>query len=196
VGLPGNGAGLDVFDLDFAEAGRVLIDHLCDLGHREIILVSPPAHVFERGGAYAWRFRDAAVERARAHGATVHAEYGESRQPAISDCLNGLLDRYPDATAMVVHNDASVAALRSVILERGLHVPADLSVVSLYSSDFGRDFSIPFTAIESAPDRLGRMAVRRLVRRMEPGRGDEPYVTRFISPELVDRGSTAAPVND
>jgi DNA-binding LacI/PurR family transcriptional regulator len=193
VGLPGDCAGLDVFDLDFAEAGRALIDHLCGLGHRELILVSPPAHVFERGGAYAWRFRDAAVERARAYGARIHAECGESRPPAISASLNRVLDRYPEATGMVVHNDASVVALRSVLFERGVRVPSDLSVVSLYSSDFGRDFSVPFTAIESAPDRLGRMAVQQLVRRIESPKLDEPYVTRFISPELLDRGSTAAP---
>jgi DNA-binding LacI/PurR family transcriptional regulator len=193
VGLPGDCAGLDVFDLDFAEAGRALIDHLCGLGHRELILVSPPVHVFERGGAYAWRFRDAAVERARTYGARIHAECGESRSPAISASLNRVLDRYPEATGMVVHNDASVVALRSVLFDRGVRVPSDLSVVSLYSSDFGRDFSVPFTAIESAPDRLGRMAVQQLVRRIESPKLDEPYVTRFISPELLDRGSTAVP---
>jgi DNA-binding LacI/PurR family transcriptional regulator len=104
-----------------------------------------------------------------------------------------VLDRYPEATGMVVHNDASVVALRSVLFDRGVRVPSDLSVVSLYSSDFGRDFSVPFTAIESAPDRLGRMAVQQLVRRIESPKLDEPYVTRFISPELLDRGSTAAP---
>ena len=51
-------------DLDFAAAARSLVDHLFDLGHRDVVLVSPPRHVFDRGGAYSWRFRDAALLRA------------------------------------------------------------------------------------------------------------------------------------
>ena len=56
------------FDLDFGEAARLLVDHLHERGHRELVLIAPPEHVIERGGAYAWRFRDAAVERAARHG--------------------------------------------------------------------------------------------------------------------------------
>ena len=77
---------------------------------------------------------------------------------------------------------------------RDLDVPGDLSVIGRYSDEFARTFSLPYSSIESAPDRLGRMAVRQLVRRIEKQvpEGD-PYVVRFVNPELVDRGSTAAP---
>ena len=34
-----------MFDLDFGEAARMLVDHLYALGHREIILISPHQHV-------------------------------------------------------------------------------------------------------------------------------------------------------
>ena len=61
VGLPRDPDGFDVFDLDFAEAGRILVDHLAERGHREVILITPREHVYERGGAYAWRFSDAAL---------------------------------------------------------------------------------------------------------------------------------------
>jgi DNA-binding LacI/PurR family transcriptional regulator len=37
------------------------------------------------------------------------------------------------------------------------------------------------------------MAVRQLVRRIEQPDAHEPHVVRFVSPELVDRGSTGAP---
>ena len=61
VGLPRTPEGFDVFDLDFAESARILVDHLAERGHRELILITPREHVYERGGAYAWRFRDAAL---------------------------------------------------------------------------------------------------------------------------------------
>jgi DNA-binding LacI/PurR family transcriptional regulator len=190
VGLPRDTAGVDVFDLDFEATARLLVDHLQGLGHREIMLVSPPRHVFERGGAYAWRFRDAAVERAEGYGIRVHQHYGESQLPAIRRNLNGILDSHPAATGLIVHNDASIAALPGVLRERGTVVPRDLSVVSLYSRDFGRTFHLPYTAVETSPDGLGRAAVQHLVRRIaDPDYA--PPVVGLIAPELTDRGSTA-----
>ena len=47
--------------------------------------------------------------------------------------LNAILDARPTATALIVHNDATIAALPSVLHARGVRVPDDLSVVSLYS---------------------------------------------------------------
>jgi DNA-binding LacI/PurR family transcriptional regulator len=193
VGLPGDCTGLDVFDLDFAEAGRLMVDHLVRLGHREAVLVSQPEHVVERGGAYVWRLREAALAEAQARGLVLHAVYGESRQPAVGTLLHEVLDRYPRATALLAHNEAVAAALPSVLHARGVRVPEDLSVIGQYSDEFARTFSLPYSSIESAPDRLGRMAVRQLVRRIEQPDAHEPHVVRFVSPELVDRGSTGAP---
>lgn len=190
VGLPRDTEGVDVFDLDFGEAARLLVDHLWDLGHREVILLTPPRHVYERGGPYAWRFRDAAMERAARYGLTLYTYYGESQQPAINRSLNDILDARPTATALIVHNDASIAALPHILQERGTIVPDDLSVVSLFPREFGRSFQLPYTAIESSPDKLAREAVQHLVRRItEPDYA--PPIVKFIEPQLTNRGSTA-----
>lgn len=190
VGLPRSTGGLDIFDLDFGEAARMIIDHLHALGHREITLISPHEHVISRGGAYAWRFRDAALERAARYGLRIHARYGEVQQPAVGAALNAVLDEWPSSTALVIHNDAMIAGLPSVLSARSVRVPEDLSVVGIFSEDFGRLFSLPYTAIETSPDKLGRAAVRALVERMQdPEAAGEPVV-RFIAPELTDRGST------
>lgn len=194
VGLPADCTGVDVFDLDFEEAGRLMVDHLHRLGHRELVLVSQPEHVVERGGAYVWRLQNAAVEAARTRGVTLHPVFGSSRQPEVGRELHALLDAHPGATGLLINNEAAAAALPTVLHERGLVAPADLSVVGRYSDEFARTFSLPYSSIESAPDRLGRMAVRELVRRIEGEVGHgEPHVVRFVSPELVDRGSTGAP---
>ena len=80
VGLPGNPEGFDVFDLDFAESGRLLVDHLVERGHHELTLITPRKDVYERGGAYAWRFRDAALQQAATHGIRVRSYFGQTRQ--------------------------------------------------------------------------------------------------------------------
>ncbi|MER7615474.1 substrate-binding domain-containing protein, partial [Nonomuraea wenchangensis] len=132
--------------------------------------------------------------RARRLGVTLHAVYGESRQPAVGRLLHRLLDAYPAATGLLINNEAAAAALPSVSYERGQRVPEDLSVIGRYSADFAATFSLPYSFVESAPDRLGSMAVRQLVRRVESASArKEPSVVRFISPELADRGSTAPP---
>ncbi|GLY30798.1 LacI family DNA-binding transcriptional regulator [Kineosporia sp. NBRC 101731] len=190
VGLPGDSEGLDVYDLDFGEAARQIIDHLIDLGHHEIVLITPPEHVFARGGAYSWRFRDAAVEQAALRGVRLMVHHGEADPSRIPSTVNGILDAHEAATALIVHNDATVAMLPAVLGVRGVAVPGDLSVVSLYSADFARMFSLPYTFVESAPGLLGRSAVEALVRRIDnPGVMDRS-VPRFIVPHLIDRGST------
>ncbi|MUL41805.1 LacI family transcriptional regulator [Streptomonospora sp. PA3] len=197
VGLPGDCTGVDVFDLDFEESGRTMVAHLHARGHRELILVSQPEHVIERGGAYVWRLQNAALETAAARGITLHAVFGSSAQPEIGRELHALLDAHPHATGLLLNNEAAAAALPTVLHERNLSAPDDLSVIGRYSDEFARTFSLPFSSIESAPDRLGRMAVRQLVRRIEGEvAADAPYVVRFVSPDLVDRGSTAPPPAD
>ncbi len=189
IGLPADTRDLDAIDLDFAAAARQIVDHLAEQGHREVTLISPPYHVVERGGSYVWRFRDAAVERATSRGMRIHPYYGESRPPAVQASVHRLLDVHPGSTALVVHNDATIAALPAVLRDRGVTVPRDLSVVSLYSRDFGEEFSLPYTAVESAADTLGRNAVDRLVLRIAHPSEAGPTSVRLVEPVLRDRGS-------
>lgn len=194
IGLPRDPSDVDVFDLDFPAAGAMMVEHLHRLGHRELILISQPQHVVERGGAYVWRLQNAAVAKASALGVRLHTVFGESRQPEIGRTLHQLLDTHPGATGLLVNNEAAAAALPTVLHERKLSVPRDISVIGRYSDEFARTFSLPYSSIESAPDRLGDMAVRQLVRRIEnPAARREPHVVRFIVPDLTDRGSTGAP---
>ena len=195
VGLPARTSGVDVFDLDFVATGRLMVDHMHELGHRELILVSQPQHVVERGGAYVWRLANAAVERAAQLGIDLHAYFGSSTQPSIGQDLNRFLDAHPDATGLLLNNEAAAAALPSVLATRGLRVPEDVSVIGRYSDDFARTFSLSFSSIDSAADELGRAAVQQLVARIE-GRIPEGArnVVHLISPEILERGSTAAPL--
>lgn len=192
VGYAKNAEGFDAVDLDFGEAARSAVDHLAALGHREIVLITPPAHVVERGGSYAWRFSDAAAERAARHGLQLHIVRGESRQPGIGAAVDAALDRYDGATALVVHNDATIAALPSLLQTRGVRVPDDLSVVGVFSTDFGDTFSLPYTAVDTRPSVLGEWAVDRLVDRIARGDAADPPQVRLIEPGFVERGSTRA----
>jgi len=194
VGLPARTGGVDVFDLDFVATGRLMVERMHELGHRELILVSQPEHVVERGGAYVWRLANAALERAEQLGVELHAHFGSSTQPRIGQDLDRFLEAHPTATGLLLNNEAAAAALPSVLAARGLRAPEDISVIGRYSDDFARTFSLPFSSIDSAADELGRAAVQQLVARIE-GRVPEGArnVVHLISPEIIERGSTAAP---
>ncbi|MFT4210549.1 MAG: LacI family DNA-binding transcriptional regulator [Microbacterium sp.] len=193
VGLPGETDGFDVFDLDFAAAGRLMVERLHDLGHRELALVSQPEHVLERGGAYVSRLADAARDRADELGVRLHHLFGASGQPEIGRDLHALLDAHPDVTGLLLNNEAAAAALPTVLQSRGLASPDDLSVIGRYSDDFARTFSLPFSAIDSAADELGRRAVEHLVSRITGTADADTYVVDLIAPVIDDRGSIAAP---
>ncbi|MDO9378720.1 MAG: LacI family DNA-binding transcriptional regulator [Nocardioidaceae bacterium] len=193
VGLPRDCRGVDVFDLDFAEAGRLMVDRLVRQGHREILLVSQSEDVVARGGAYVWRHQEGALERAARHGVQLTCVFGASAQPEIGHQLDRLLTDHPGVTALMLNNEAAAAALPGVLGGRGLRVPEDLSVVGRYSRELAETFALPFSAVESAPDVLGRMAVEQLVRRIERRGPDEPHTVRLVAPTLVDRGSIGPP---
>jgi len=190
VGLPADPAGIDVYDLDFEGAAELAVDHLCDRGHREILLITPPDQVFRRGGAYAWRFRDSARRRARARGVRLAVRHGQADPALIPGAVNAALDRAPAASALIVHNDATAAILPSVLAARAASRAQGLAVIGLYSASFARTFALPYTFVESSPGPLGRSAVEALVRRIEnPQAAGEPEVV-LLPAVLVDRGTT------
>jgi DNA-binding LacI/PurR family transcriptional regulator len=80
-----------------------------------------------------------------------------------------------------------------VLHSRGLSAPTDISVIGRYSDDFARTFSLPYTAIDSAADELGRRAVERLVSRIENTSDAVSPIVDLITPRIDDRGSTAVP---
>jgi DNA-binding LacI/PurR family transcriptional regulator len=103
--------------------------------------------------------------------------------------VHSTLDAHPRSTALIVHNDATVAALPEVLRDRSVRVPIDLSVVGIYSNEFARTFHLPYTAIESSPDALGRCAVETIVERILSADSSASAVT-LIAPQLIERGST------
>ncbi|MDD7945805.1 LacI family DNA-binding transcriptional regulator [Microbacterium sp. NE2HP2] len=191
IGSPGDPAGLMVFDLDFRSTGRLMVRHLHAFGHRELVLVSQPRHVVDRGGAYVWRLAAGAKEMADRLGVTLHRHHAAASQPDVGRQLHDIFDMHPDATGILLNNEAAAAALPFVLRERGLRAPDDVSVIGRYSDDFARAFSLPFTAIDSAAGELGRRAVAQLVGAIEDGAPRDAHL--LLPPVVIDRGSVAQP---
>ncbi|MCL2462858.1 MAG: LacI family transcriptional regulator [Defluviitaleaceae bacterium] len=107
------------------------------------------------------------------------------------DYLRGQLDKLPAAgeapTAWICVNDYTAANFCSVLAERGLRVPEDVSVVGF---DNIASLRQPITTLEIRQQAMGGRALQRLLQRIR--QPDEPYENIVVFPRLVDKGSVLA----
>ncbi|MEU4745850.1 substrate-binding domain-containing protein, partial [Actinosynnema sp. NPDC023658] len=92
-------------------------------------------------------------------------------------------------TALVVHSDREAVSLVQRAEERGVHVPADLSVVA-YDDEVARFAHPPLTAVRPPKYAIGATAVELVLDRLARG-ADRPVRRVVLSSELCERGSTA-----
>ena len=96
------------------------------------------------------------------------------------------LKAYGEApTAWICVNDLTAYTLCSVLTERGMRIPEDVSVVGF--DNIPGVFNTPLTTLEIPQRTMGYRAMRRLMRRLN--HPDEPYENIEIFTQLIDRGS-------
>lgn len=188
IGLPDDPQGLSCVDVDFDAAARTAVRHLASLGHRRIGLVGPSPAVLERHTSFADRLLRGFREQCDREGVAGEVELTEPTHPDVDRTLTRLLDGAPAATALVVHNEAALAAVLDGLRVRDLRVPADVSVLAICPDDVAQAQSVPLTFLDVPAETIGATAVDMAMARLDDrSTGVE---TRLISTRLVDRGST------
>lgn len=184
IGLPADPAGLTCVDLDFHRAGALCVEHLRDLGHREIALLGAPKVVYERDTGFAHRTRDGFLAAAHASGLVATAWPCEEDPAAARATVAALLSRRPGLTGLVVHNEA---ALAHVLHALGDRVPRDLSVVAICPDELAERTSPTLSSVQIPAEAVGRRAVELLMSKLDDA--DPPAVT-LLPPTLTPRAST------
>lgn len=182
---------VDTVMLDNVLGGRLATDHLIALGHRRIALVAGvPEQVVsqERAEGYRKALQDSGIpydpELVRFGGFRERGGYTSALE---------LLDQKP--TAIYVTSDyLAIGALRAV-QERGIQVPEALSVVSISDERSFSLFRPPLTIVLQPARAIGREAANLLFQRIQDDSPRTPVLKRF-APELIVKGSTAAPPAD
>nr|WP_269204199.1 LacI family DNA-binding transcriptional regulator [Motilibacter rhizosphaerae] len=186
IGLPDDPRGLGCVDLDFAAAGRVLARHLAEHGHRALALLGPSPAVYDRGTSFATRFLRGYQQAAEEEGVRAVAHACEPSFAGVAAWLDRVESELPGLSALVVHNEAALAPLLSVLSARGRRVPEDLSVVALCPADVAVSFPVPLSAVEIPAATIGELAVEMVLDQLE-GRA-QPSV-RLLPPEFHERAS-------
>ena len=163
------------------------VDHLVELGHRDIAHVAGPLTV-STGAVRQRAFRMAMQSHGLRDDHIVVAEaYSEAAGRA---ALLELLDR-DGPTAVVAGNDLLAIGCYDALEERGLSCPDDMSVVGFNDMPFISRLRPPLTSVRVPQYELGVEAARLLLDRLS-GRTTTPRVV-LLPVQLVVRGSTAPP---
>ena len=178
-------AGVDVVTTDEHQAARLVLDHLVELGHRDIVHVTGGANpsAKQRSKGYRHAMRELGLEPREVAGAFSH-EAGQAGAREI-------LAMSPLPTAVVAANDLIAVGAMGVFETQGLRVPDDISVVGYDDSQIARLDLVQLTSVCQGVDRFGSAAIELLVKRMDDP--NTPRVVERIETTLVSRRTTGSP---
>jgi LacI family repressor for deo operon, udp, cdd, tsx, nupC, and nupG len=182
------GLGVPSVHIDNAKAAFEAVDHLCQLGHRHIgVVTGPMASPLSRDrlkGANARANRD----RARVEVSVVGGDFSIESGIAAGDQL---LSAGRPPTGVFCFNDEMAIGVVHAARQRGLRVPDELSVVGFDDIRFAQFFDPPLTTIRQPMRELGEATVRLLLNILGGNVKDAVSVT--LPHALIVRSSTAAP---
>jgi DNA-binding LacI/PurR family transcriptional regulator len=178
------GPGFQTVSVDQERGARLATRHLIDLGHRDIAHVSGPTDWLDaRARLRGWE------RELKESGLCVRPPLAGGWTPQ-GGFLAGerLLGQPP--TAVFVANDLMALGLVRAVVEAGLHVPGDLSVVGFDDIDGASHYLPPLTTVRQDFTALGRECVRLLLNQLTDEQTESAV---SVAPELVLRSSTAPP---
>jgi DNA-binding LacI/PurR family transcriptional regulator len=178
---------VDVVRTSDDQGMNLAVEHLVGLGHRHI------AHLDGGDGLIATSRRDGylAAMRARRLDAEIRIVHGGQTQLDGQRAARALLDdEGPLPTALIAFNDDTAVAAMGLLAQQQVQVPAELSVVGWDDSEAAALSPVGLTSVAQQPAELARLAVERIVARVEQRRVENHEIV--LEPSLRIRSSTSA----
>ena len=174
-------------ETDDINASYALTQHLLELGHRRIAYftgppVSPAAQ--ERLEGYRRALREGQIELDDKLVFNAGGTIEEGEKAALQ-----LLNEAPKATAIQAVNDLVAIGAANILLNQGVRIPQEMSVVGFGNILTSEHFRVPLTTIRQPKLRLGAAAMDSMIRLM---RGEQ-VTTKRLSAEIVVRASSGPP---
>jgi LacI family transcriptional regulator len=174
--------------VDNVAGGRMAMDHLLDLGHRNIAFVGGP------GGEHQVRDRFAGARASLAE-----RNLSSSRLTRLDATGNDVSSREQAGlaiaamsnlpTAVFCANDMIALAVENALLRRGISVPNDVAIIGYDDVEHARLAAVPLSSIRVPKYELGTTAARMILGMGDGQTPEESMGVEFV-PELVARAST------
>lgn len=187
----GTNSDLCSVSVDHKGGGELTARHLFDLGHTCIAFINGPLHLAtcqarRRGMQRAARLAGLEIDEAIIE-YTIEPLTAFNQVEPIVDSFLALEER---PTAVVCVNDQIALIVLRALVERGVRVPRDVSVVGYDDVEFAAMLSPSLTSIRLPKYELGRAAAELLI--AETSDPDHRHSDICFNPELVERQSTTA----
>ncbi|MFW0784108.1 LacI family DNA-binding transcriptional regulator [Gordonia sp. CPCC 206044] len=156
------------------------VEHLVDLGHRDIVHIDggdAPSADERRVG-----FRQAMAE----HGETAQIVPGGLAQIDGARAMREILAESDRPSAVIAFNDECATGVVDTLLRAGLHVPEDVSVIGYDDARLASSAPVPLTTVSQDAAELATDAVRGAIAMLA---GDPPPAI-VRRPHLVVRSTT------
>lgn len=179
---------------DEDEGMRLILDHLRALGHSRVVSIASPQHI-STGKARLDQFE----RHRRLLGFDTSADlivYADRLDEAEGErCTALALDTVTGFTAIVASNDRLAVGALSLLRQRGIACPAQMSVTGFNDMPMVDRLEPPLTTIRVQQYEVGRRSAELMLQRLEAGK-IEAAQTHFVMPvELIVRASTAKPAS-
>jgi len=165
--------------------GYLATRHLLDLGHRRIGIIAGPGYASNSRGRLEG-YREALAEIAITSEPALEVESAFSID-AGADAASTLMALPDRPTAIFAVNDNTAIGAMSAIVNLGLRVPEDISLVGYNDIPIVSRLPTPLTTVRVAFDQIATSALDLLLAR-DPNR---PAGLQTIAPTLIPRKSTA-----
>lgn len=190
IGVPPDSHRLSAVDLDFAGATRVMVRHLVELGHRELVVLAPPDEQPSHELAHRRLIREALVEECARLGVSGRYLGTGTSAAELAAWLDDVLSTQPDLTGVIVTGVAALDTFLHLVAARGLQVPRDLSVVALGPTE-QLSLSQPSITVLDLPGRV--MVAHAVERALDELAGAPRGIIELLPAVLVEKGSTCPP---
>lgn len=184
------GVATDIVKVDGLLGGRLATEHLLRLGHRRIAIIHGP--VVRSTGAERLKGYLAALRAMGIRPAPELIREGNFKQDSGRELAQRLLDVSPPPTALFCTNNLMTVGALQTLQERGVRIPADLSLVGYDDMEWWTLTHPPLTTVGQPVYDLGREAMRLLLGQIDGGGRRRPQRV-VLKPELILRESCAAP---
>jgi len=176
--------------VDNEQGARMAISHLARLGHTRIAHIAGPQEA-STGVSRLCGFREGMAAHRLAVREDLIAYAGRYTVEEGARCARELLAAQGGFTAVAAANDMLAVGCYAALDEAGLQCPDDISVIGFNDMPFIDRLRPPLTTVRFPHYQLGTEAAQLLLERI--GEREAPVKILYLAPELVVRGSTAAP---
>ncbi|POX45830.1 substrate-binding domain-containing protein [Streptomyces sp. Ru72] len=166
VGLPDDPSGLSCVDHDFAAARALCVDHLADLGHRDVAFVGYGPGVPERLAGRTEGTPAGFGERSGQRGTSFLQRACDGTYDGTAGTPARVLADRPETTGFVVQNEEVIGPLLNRLGADGGSAPEGASVVGLCPEQPAGQHALALTAVRGPAQELGRVAVEQSMSRL------------------------------